>query len=356
MDIEPINKAFAKMNVTRAIKTLKFPTTGEHVLHVEESGNPKGIPTLFLHGGPGAGIGQNYFWPFDAEDHWLIAFDQRGCGLSQPFGSLEQNTTYDLVEDIEALRVFFKVDKWLLFGGSWGSTLALAYAIAYPHRVSGLILRGIFLGRPQDTNWFVSNKEGASQIFALEYATFEQDYVNATTTAQSGTANNASACTSNGEPTYTNPSLCEWYFEQLTHTSETVRKKAASAWFNWEGSISKLQQSAQALSDGASNQQVYSLALLECYYVLNNCFMPPNHILLQAHKLKQIPLYIVHGRYDMVCKCAAAIELHKAVETSTLTIVEDAGHSMTESGISKALTQALAQVKRQLQQGQGAKE
>lgn len=316
------------MSGIKSIKTHKFPTGGDHVLHVEESGNPLGIPTLFLHGGPGAGIGQNYLWPFANDDHRLIAFDQRGCGLSQPFGSLQNNTTADLVSDIEALRVFFNIEKWLIFGGSWGSTLALAYAIAHPGRVSGLILRGIFLGRQQDSDWFTASDQGASQVFALEYAAFKKDYVNAIADENSQTQ-----------------SLCQWYFEQLTHSNEGIRHKAASAWFNWEGSISKLIQMKMPQNDGASNQQVYSLALLECYYVLNDCFMPSNHIMSNAHTISHIPAHIVHGRYDMVCKCAATLELHQALPNSTLTIVQDAGHSMTEKGISEALLSALSDMK-----------
>jgi proline iminopeptidase len=318
----------------KSIKTFKFPASDGHTLHVEESGSKSGIPTLFLHGGPGAGIGQNYLWPFASNDYRLIAFDQRGCGRSQPFGSLENNTTSKLVEDIEALRVFFNVDKWLIFGGSWGSTLGLAYAISHPDRVSGLILRGIFLGREEDANWFTSNTQAASQVFPLEYYAFTQEFEQA-----------------NSKPKAEQQSLCQWYFDKLTDTNESVRNKAAARWFNWEGSISKLKQIQMPDSDYASNQQVYSLALLECYYLLNDCFMPPNHILEQAHKIRAVPLHIVHGRYDMVCKCESAIKLHQALPHSTLSIVEDAGHSMTEKGTSEALVKALSQMKALIKQG-----
>ena len=312
----------------KSLKTFKFATSDGHTLHVEESGSLSGIPTLFIHGGPGSGIGQNYFWPFLNGEHRLIAFDQRGCGKSQPFGSLENNTTAKLIEDIEALREFFNVDKWLIFGGSWGSTLGLAYAIAHPKRVSGLVLRGIFLGRQQDTNWFTSATQGASQVFPEAYSEFVADFTK-----------------TNPQPQQDEQSLCRWYLEQLTHNDESVRHRAASAWFNWEGSISTLKQMKMPIIDCASNQQVYSLALLECYYVVNGCFMPANHILEQAHKIREIPLYIVHGRYDMVCKCASAVELHQALPHSHLTIVEDAGHSGTEKGTSKALVSALKQIR-----------
>jgi len=309
----------------KSTKSFKFPTSNGHTLHVEESGNSSGIPALFLHGGPGAGMGQNYQWPFANGNYRLIGFDQRGCGRSQPFGSTVDNSTARLVEDIEALRVFFNIEKWLIFGGSWGSTLALAYAIAYPSNVSGMVLRGIFLGRKDDADWFISNTQGASQVFPVEYKKFADNFP--------------------APPVYQNSkAMCQWYFDQLTNPNESVRNEAAARWFNWEGSISKLKKLEAPAKDFASNQQIYSLALLECYYLLNNCFMPSNHILENCHLIEHIPLHIVHGRYDMVCKCESAITLHAALPNSHLTIVEDAGHSVTEAGISRALIDALSSI------------
>lgn len=310
----------------KSVKSCKFPTSDGHTLHVEESGNLEGLPTLFLHGGPGAGIGQNYQALFEGFDLRLIAFDQRGCGRSQPFADIENNDTNKIIDDIEALRAYFNIDKWLVFGGSWGSTLGLAYAIAHPERVSGLILRGIFLARPDDAKWFVSGSQGASQVFPNEYANFSQGYNQANRTASK------------------QQDLCQWYFSQLTHQDEQIRNQAASRWFNWEGNISKLKKMEMPADECASNQQIYSLALLECYYLLNNCFMPNNHILNNAHKITNIPMQIVHGRYDMVCKCESAIALHQALPQSILTIVEDAGHSVTEKGIREALQNALGQM------------
>lgn len=313
------------MDGIKSIKSFKFPTDDGHILYVEESGDPNGIPTLFLHGGPGAGIGQNYHWPFASNEYRLIAFDQRGCGRSQPFANLENNNMAAQTADIEALRKFFNIDKWLIFGGSWGSTLALAYAIAHPQCVSGLILRGIFLGRQEDANWFISGSQGASQVFHKEYAEFNPEYCGASTNVDDESI-----------------ALCQSYFSQLTHTDESVRNCAATRWFKWEDSISKLRKLKVSALEYASNQQIYSLALLECYYLLNACFMPANYILEQAHRLHDIPMHIVHGRYDMVCKCEAAIKLHQALPHSHLNIIEDAGHSMTEPGISAALVDALA--------------
>lgn len=317
------------MKGIKSTKSYKFPTSDGYVLHVEESGNPEGIPTLFMHGGPGAGIGQNYQWPFVNGNYHLIAFDQRGCGRSQPFGCVQNNTTEKLVEDIEALRVFFNVDKWLLFGGSWGSTLALAYAIAYPENVSGMVLRGIFLGREEDNHWFTSSNQGASQVFPLEYREFVAGF------------------TETKSSEYKWP-LLQWYYNQLTDPNEFVRHKASVSWFNWERNISKLNKLEAASVDFTSNQQIYSLALLECHFLLNDCFMPANHILANCHKISHIPTNIVQGRYDMVCKCEAAFSLKNALPNSHLNIVEDAGHSMTEKGISSALIEALAEISNQL--------
>lgn len=313
------------MDGIKTTRSFKFPVSDGHILHVEESGSPSGIPVLFLHGGPGAGIGQNYQWPFTNKDYYLIGFDQRGCGRSKPFGKCEHNSTANLVEDIEALRVFFKVERWLIFGGSWGSTLALAYAIAYPQNVSGMVLRGIFLGREEDTNWFISSTQGASQVFPLEYSEFVSGFPTSVTQESSEL-------------------ICQWYFEQLTDSNEIVRNEAATRWFNWEGNISKLKKTQNDSGDSASNQQIYSLALLECHYLINNCFMPVNHILASCHLISHIPLHIVHGRYDMVCKCESAIKLHHTLPNSHLTIVEDAGHSITEKGISTALVEALDRI------------
>lgn len=305
------------MDGCKSTKSFKILSDHGYSLHVEESGESSGIPLLFLHGGPGAGIGQNYQWPFSSSKYRVIAFDQRGCGKSQPFGSLKHNTTQDLINDIEILRQYFNIDKWVLFGGSWGSTLALTYAISHPERVMAMVLRGIFLARPGDTDWFISPEQGASQVFPEEYKRFTQGYTN------------------------TEKSLCEWFFEALTSNKESTRIRAAKSWFDWEGSISKLQTQQQLFSDGASIQQIYTLALYECYYILNNCFIAPNYILDNCDKIKDIPCHIVHGRYDMVCKCEAAISLHNALDNSTLNIVENAGHSMTEDGIAKGLVEAL---------------
>jgi len=302
----------------RSTRSHKIETTDGHQLYVEESGSQIGIPALFLHGGPGAGIGQYYQGIFAEHEYRLIAFDQRGCGRSQPFADLSSNNTQSLVEDIELIREYFGIEKWLLFGGSWGSTLALVYAIKHPNRVSAMILRGIFLGRKEDADWFLSPAGGAAQVYPVHYQQFTH-----------GINNSDSR------------SICEAYFAQLTDSNDEIKNKAAVRWFNWEGSISKLKLSEHEASEFANNQQIYTLALMECFYLLNYCFIDENMILNQADTIKHIPTHIVHGRYDMVCKTEAAVKLHEHMPLSTLNIVPDAGHSMNEKGISKALTKSL---------------
>ncbi len=305
------------MDGAKSVRSLVIPTEDGHQLYVEESGRVDGMPILFVHGGPGAGIGASYHWIFsNALNLRVIAFDQRGCGKSRPFAELENNTTQNLIDDIELIRECFEIESWLVFGGSWGSTLGLAYAISHPDRVNGMILRGTFLARQQDTEWFVANNVGASQIFPEEYRNFSQ---NSDTTQD----------------------LLTYYYDRLTSKNEKVKMNAARRWFNWEGVISKLNTNGLIASEHASDHQIYSLALLECFYLLNNCFLGENHILSNCKKIANIPTYIIHGRYDMVCKCSAAVALHQKLPNSKLNIVENAGHSMTEDGIRDALVKAV---------------
>lgn len=308
-----------------ATKTCKVTTNDGKALHVEVSGNPDATPALFLHGGPGASIGQSYQWPFSNLNYYLIAFDQRGCGRSQPFASLDNNNINAIVDDIETIRVQLGIEKWVLFGGSWGSTLALVYAIKHPSRVSGLILRGIFLGRSQDADWFISPKGGAAQVFHKEYQAFLGNYTYLST-----------------------QSLCEQFYDALLNPKEDVRREAAKRWFNWEGRISRLTESPEQASDFATWQQVYTLALFECHYLLHHCFLAQNYILSNIKNIQHIPAFIVHGRYDMVCKAESAYTLHQHLPKSNLSIIEDAGHSMLEKGISKALVEALCKMQERL--------
>jgi len=309
----------------KQIKSYKVTTPDNHILHVEESGYSTGIPALFIHGGPGAGIGYNYHWPFTGLDYRLIAFDQRGCGRSQPYGCLESNNISVLIDDIERIREHFGIEKWLLFGGSWGTTLALAYAIKHPKRVSAMVLRGIFLGRDQDADWFISPTGGASQVFQDEYQHFVGNYT----------------ATSSKE-------VCKAFYSDLTSTDVKTRLAAATRWFNWEGNISRLVDAQANASDYASPQQIYTLALFECHYLLHHCFFAQNYIIEHTNEIAHIPTALIHGRYDMVCKCEGAIVLHQHLPNSSLDIIEDAGHSMTEEGIAASLIAALQQMEKRL--------
>ncbi|MGB3724603.1 MAG: prolyl aminopeptidase [Glaciecola sp.] len=310
----------------KAVKQTTVETSDGHKLHVEESGYLDGIPALYVHGGPGAGIGDNYNWPFAGKGYRLIAFDQRGCGRSAPSGCLDSNNITTLLNDIEQIRQHFDIDKWLLFGGSWGSTLSLAYAIKFPHHVSAMVLRGVFLGRPQDVDWFISADGGAAQVFKNEYTAFVGNYE-----------------LTNSE------TICKQFYRDLTSNNRDVRINAAERWYNWEGSISQLSGVQRNASDYATSKQSYILALFECHYLINHCFISQNYILENAHKIAHIPCHIIHGRYDMICKCEAAVALHESLDNATLRIIEAAGHSMIERGIGQALVEALESTEEALQ-------
>ena len=297
-------------------QTLQLPVSDGHSLHVATAGNPNGQPVLFLHGGPGAGINANFTWAFNPEHYYIIGFDQRGCGQSTPFGALEHNTTAHLIEDIEKIRQHFDISSWHIFGGSWGSTLGLCYAIAHPSHVRSLVLRGIFLARQKDFDWFLQADGGAAAIYPDAYSSFYR-YVSAY----------ADNC----------DDIAQAYFELFNHHDQQIAENALQCWFNWEGAISTLTPSKQASSDNASKGQVKSLALLECHYLKHNCFIAEDFILNNAHKLNDIPSYFVHGRYDMVCQVSAAYDLHQVLPKSELHIIDDAGHSASEKGIRDTL-------------------
>ena len=286
-----------------------------HVLHVEESGNPKGLPVLFLHGGPGAGCSDDHRRFFDPECYRIILFDQRGAGLSTPHASLENNTTQALVNDIEAIRLHLGIKQWVLFGGSWGTTLALVYAQTHPTRVLHMILRGIFLCRPEDLYWFY--QEGASRIFPDYFEAFSQHL-----------------------PTEERHEMIASYYQRLTGEDEIARMAAAKAWSLWEGSCATLDPNPHVVDHFTHPHVAISLARIECHYFINETFLTPNQILNNAHLLADIPGTIVHGRYDMICPLDNAMALHKAWPNSELQIIRDAGHSAFELGIVNALIAA----------------
>jgi len=286
-----------------------------HVLYVEESGSPQGIPVLFVHGGPGAGCAEFHRCFFDPEKYRIILFDQRGCGQSTPHASLEKNTTQELLADMEQLREFLGIDKWLLFGGSWGSTLSLVYAETYPERVTGLILRGIFLCRPHEIHWFY--QEGASHVFP----DYWQDFLRPVAKQDRG-------------------NMVKAYYKLLTGENEVARMAAAKAWSTWEGRTSTLHPSQTVIHHFAEPHNALSIARIECHYFMHDSFMEPNQILRDAHRLEGIAGVIVQGRYDIVCPMQSAWDLHHLWPDAELQIIPDAGHSALETGIIDALVRA----------------
>jgi proline iminopeptidase len=299
--------------------TWRLPVSDGHTLYVEESGNPAGIPVVFLHGGPGASCGPSHRRFFYPEKYRIILFDQRGCGKSKPHASLENNTTWDLIADLEKVRDFLKIDQWVVFGGSWGSTLALAYAISHTEKVLGLILRGIFLARETDVDWFF--RGGAARILPEAWARFIAPI-----------------------PLSEQDDIVAAYYSRLTSKNEIIRMGAAKSWSVWEGSSITLMPDNKLVSDFSEPHFALSIARIECHYFMNQSYFEPNYLLENAHKLKGIPGFIVHGRYDMVCPIDQALLLHQRWPGSQLRIINNAGHAASEPGISHALVDSCKQM------------
>ena len=293
-----------------------LPVSPIHTLYYEQCGNPGGQPIVFLHGGPGGGIVEVYRRFFDPAAYRVVLFDQRGAGRSTPHANLEDNTTWHLVADIECLREHLGIENWVVFGGSWGSTLALAYAQTHPQRVRALVLRGIFLCRPKEIRWFY--QEGASAIFPEVW----EQYLRVIPEAERG-------------------DMLTAYHRRLTSEDETVRLEAARAWSIWEGSTSKLFPDQTLIDHFGEPHMALALARIECHYFMNNAFFDADDYLIEnAGKIRHIPAVIVQGRYDVVCPAMSAWELSKAWPEAELKIIPDAGHSATEPGIISALVEA----------------
>ncbi len=283
-----------------------------HTLYVEECGNPHGLPVVFLHGGPGAGCEAYHRQFFDPEIYRIILFDQRGCGRSFPHAELRENSTPELVQDIETLRQHLSIDKWVVFGGSWGSTLGLAYAETYPERVLGLILRGVFLCRDCDIHWFY--QDGASRLFP----DYWQDYIAPI-------------------PADERHDMLQAYHSRLTGEDEVARMGAARAWSVWEGRTATLRRNPSVVEHFGGAHVALSLARIENHYFINKSFLRPDQLLQDACKLQDIPGAIVHGRYDVVCPVDQAFALSERWPGANLSVIDDAGHSATEFGIVDAL-------------------
>lgn len=297
-----------------------------HELYVEESGSPDGMPVVFVHGGPGAGCEEKHRSYFDPGLFRIVLFDQRGAGKSRPHASLENNTTLALVADMERIRTELGIDKWLVFGGSWGSTLALVYAELHPERVLGLILRGIFLCRPSEIHWFY--QEGANRLFP----DYWQDFIAPI-------------------PETERHDLLHAHYLRLTGDDEVARMRSAEAWSVWEGRTATLTPKKEVVDFFSDPHVALSLSRIEAHYFVNNIFLKPNQILAEAYKLKNIPGVIVHGRYDVVCPLENAWDLHRAWPEARLEIVPDAGHSASEPGIVNALIQATIDMHHRLKTG-----
>ena len=298
--------------------TGRLKVSNIHELYYEQCGNPDGQPVVFLHGGPGAGLIADYRRFFDPSAYRIILFDQRGAGQSTPHACLEDNTTWHLVADIERLRTELGIERWLVFGGSWGSTLSLAYAETHPERVRGLVLRGIFLCRRKEIRWFYQDSRGAGAIFP---DTWEQ-FLEVIPEAERG-------------------DLVSAYYRRLTSEDESVRWEAARTWSSWEASALKLLPDQDLVDQFSEPQVALSLARIECHYFMNDCFFETDNYLIEnVSRIRDIPAVIIQGRYDIVCPMMSAWELHQAWPEAEFRVIPDAGHSVGEPGIASALVEA----------------
>ena len=294
----------------------KLKVSALHTIHYEESGNPQGKPVVFLHGGPGGGITPMYRQYFDPKRWRIVIFAQRGCGQSTPYAELRENTTWDLVSDIEKLREHLQIDKWFVFGGSWGSTLALAYSQTHPNHCLGLILRGIFMLRPQELHWFYQS--GASYIYPEAW----QEYLKPI-------------------PPEEREDLLSAYYKRLTSEDKNIRLEAARAWSIWEASTSKLLPSTKTIQRFGEEDFAEAFARIECHYFVNGGFLDTeNQLLNNIDLIRHLPGIIVQGRYDVVCPMITAWELHQLWSEAEFIVVPDAGHSVSEPGIRHALIEA----------------
>jgi proline iminopeptidase len=294
--IEPYHHSFLKVS-------------NLHEIYYENVGNPSGKPVVVFHGGPGGGCEPYYRQFFDPNIYRVVLFDQRGSGRSKPHAELNQNTTWDLVSDIEKLREHLKIDQWILFGGSWGSTLALAYAETHPERVKALILRGIFTLRRKELLFFY--QEGTSLLFPDAW----EGFIAPIPEAERG-------------------DLMSAYHRRLTGTDEAEKLRCAKAWTTWEMATSRLLVDPASLLKGETNEFALAFARIECHYFVNaGWFKKDGQLIEEAYKIAHIPTTIVQGRYDVVCPSFTAWDLHKNIPKSELHIIPDAGHSMKENGI-----------------------
>jgi proline iminopeptidase len=299
---------------------LKLDSVNE--MYFEQSGNSQGVPVVFLHGGPGAGSSPSHRQFFDPGFYRIIIFDQRGAGRSTPLGSLHDNTTPHLIADLERLRTRLGVQEWIVFGGSWGSTLALAYAEHHPERCLALVLRGIFLCRPSEIEWFLY---GLRNVFPEAWRTFASHL-----------------------PASERGSILDAYYRLLNDSNPEVQLSAARSWSIYEGSCSTLLPNREVMASFASDRVALGLARIEAHYFKHNIFLPDNFLLENLPKIRHLPAVIVQGRYDMVCPIVSADDLHRAWPEAEYRIIDAAGHSAFEPGIRYALVGAMEKLKKEL--------
>lgn len=290
-----------------------LPVSDLHTVHFEQCGNPHGEPVLFIHGGPGGGIDPLYRRFFHPDHFHVILVNQRGSGKSTPHAELVDNTTPLLIEDFEKIRHQLGIEQWLLFGGSWGSTLALAYAQAHPTHISRLILRGIYLASDAENNWLF-NGQGANRLFPDFWQAFESII-----------------------PVAERHDMIRAYHDRLTSPDEATRRQAAHAWSSWEISISKLIHNPDDVTAFLDSPAAISTARLECHYMINRCFFDNDQLINNIDKIAHIPGHILHGRYDSVCAAHSAWRLHQAWPQSTCQFIAEAGHSLADPALAKAL-------------------
>ncbi len=296
-----------------------LPLTGGHTMYWETMGNPQGQPVVFLHGGPGAGAAPDHRRFFDPERYRIVVYDQRGAGRSAPLGEIAHNSTPDLIDDLERLREHLGIDAWVIFGGSWGSTLALAYAEAHPERTRALVLRGIFLCRPHEIDWFLY---GMRHFFPEHWRRFAEFL-----------------------PEGERNDLLAGYHRRLLDPDPAVHMPAARAWSIYEGACSTLLPSPETVAAFGEDRMALGLARIEAHYFANAIFLPDDALLKNISRLRDIPAVIVQGRYDVVCPIRTAEDLHRAWPEADYVVVPDAGHSAMEPGIRRALVAATERFK-----------
>jgi proline iminopeptidase len=296
-----------------------MPLDGRHVMYWEDSGHPDGVPILYLHGGPGGGTSPRARRFFDPSYYRIVLFDQRGAGRSQPIGECTDNTTALLIADIEALRKRLGIERWLVFGGSWGSTLALAYGEAHPDRCLGFVLRGIFLCSDEEVDWFLN---GMQRIFPEAWREFIRHV-----------------------PKPARDDIAGWFLNALHDPDPSVHMPLARAWSRYEASCSALLPNPSLISHLEEDRVALGIARLESHYFVNRIFLPPGELLAQVGRLRHLPCIIVQGRYDMICPIATADRLAHAWPEAQYVVVEDAGHSAWEPGIMAALVTACEKMK-----------